>query len=92
MRLAKRNELLIDLGDLVSGQELEVVVKVAFPPGGLGQQWAVGWEPTPKAKEAPSLGCLLSCSFRRAKSPAPEQHHDYTAGEHECCRGPFQFG
>jgi Ca-activated chloride channel family protein len=42
-RVGEPNELLIELGDLVSGQELEVVVKVAFPSGALGQELAVGF-------------------------------------------------
>ncbi|HKW09319.1 MAG TPA: VWA domain-containing protein, partial [Gemmatimonadaceae bacterium] len=43
-RVSEPNELQIELGDLVSGQELEVVVKVAFPSGEPGEQVSAVFE------------------------------------------------
>ena len=42
-RLADRRELRVDVGDLVSGQELEVVVKLTFPRGDAGSETSVGF-------------------------------------------------
>jgi Ca-activated chloride channel homolog len=39
--LHDRNELRVELGDLVSSQEVDVVVKLTFPPGALGADAAV---------------------------------------------------
>jgi hypothetical protein len=43
-RLDDRSELRVDVGDLVSAQELDIVLKVTFPQGELGQRTSIDVE------------------------------------------------
>ena len=65
---AEPNELRVDVGDLVSGQELEVVVKVAFPSGDVGQLISADFELASVGNVIPGTECRQAWTYAT--------HHD----------------
>ena len=62
-RLADRNELRVDVGDLVSAQELEIVLKLTFPQGELGQQMSIECELASSGESIQETVCRLEWTY-----------------------------
>ena len=67
-RGAEPNELRIEVGELVSGQELEVVVKLVFPRGEVGERQSARFEVASGGNLDPSAECRQEWTYAT--------HHD----------------
>ena len=67
--LADRAELRVELGDLVSAQELDVVVGITFPRGEPGEETAAEFRLALGGEPVPGAECRQAWSYAT--------HHDY---------------